>query len=56
MFFYEGIASVPDEGSSLAYLVGITFPLSVSFLFQLSSSFLSVLVFKRLLHICKGSH
>lgn len=25
IFFYEGTASIPSEGSSLAYLVGITF-------------------------------
>lgn len=53
IFFYEGTANIPGEGSFFPYLEGITFPLSVSFLFQLSSGFLSGLVFKQLWHICK---
>lgn len=54
IFLHEGTANIPGEGSLFAYLGGITFPLSVSFLFQLSSGFLSVLVFKQLRHICEG--
>lgn len=54
-FFRKEQPVLQGRAPCFAYLVGILFPLSVSSLFQLSLGFFSpVLVFKLLLHICKG--